>query len=174
MSGAPAPAKPPRKKELVSVNLTFTSQKLVHAACEQMDYGETESYTECLLFWYGNAKSAAIAVALSPWQFANHFGASFVVYNKVELARRFGEMRARLPWVYDFHPRNSIFPQQLCEFEDYLAHQPEPQTFIIKPDKGCAGAKDQIGPRIRGSVKLKGVRRLPEICFAFSFESAQV
>jgi tubulin polyglutamylase TTLL6/13 len=104
-----------------------------------MGFEETTSYTDCALFWYGNAKSAAIGSTLSPWQFANHFGASFAVCNKVTLARRLEEMQSILPSVFDFHPRNFIFPQQLREFEQYITAQPEPETFIVKPDTGHAG-----------------------------------
>jgi tubulin polyglutamylase TTLL6/13 len=76
---------------------------------------------------------------LCPWQFANHFGASFRVCHKVELARKFEEMRSLFPAVYDFHPENFIFPQQIQEFENYMRAQPAPKTFIVKPDQGCAG-----------------------------------
>jgi tubulin polyglutamylase TTLL6/13 len=139
MSRAQPPAKVSKDKETVYVNLTFTCQGVVHAACEQMGYVETISYADCLLFWYGNAKCAAIASTLLPWQFANHFGASFCVCNKVELARKFEEMRALLPLIYDFHPRNFVFPKQLRDFERYMRGQTELPTFIIKPDKGRAG-----------------------------------
>jgi tubulin polyglutamylase TTLL6/13 len=144
MSRAKPPARAAKRKEAVCVNLTFTTQEVVHTACKQMGYEETDSYTNCHLFWYENAKCAAIASTLTPWQFANHFGASFVLCNKVELARRFEEMRSLLPSIYDFHPRNFIFPQQLRAFESYIRHQPEPETFIIKPDKGCAGQRIRI------------------------------
>jgi tubulin polyglutamylase TTLL6/13 len=120
-----------------------------------MGYEDTASYHDCLLFWYGNAKSPAIAAVLSPWQFANHFGASFHVCNKVELARKFEEMQILFPFVYDFHPRNFIFPQQLGEFECYIRHQPEPTTFIIKPDKGRAGQRIKLVQGFEGLSHYK-------------------
>jgi tubulin polyglutamylase TTLL6/13 len=148
------------KKKPIYVNLTFTSQGVVHLACEQMGYEETDSYSDCLLFWYGNAKSAAIASTLSPWQFANHFGASFLACNKVELARKFEQMRSLFPSVYDFHPRNFIFPQELRAFEDYIRAQSAPRTFIIKPDKGRAGQRIKL---IQGFEGLAHYRD-PAVC----------
>jgi tubulin polyglutamylase TTLL6/13 len=138
-SAAAPPAVPPANNNPVRVNLTFTNQEFVRKACEDLGYAQTESYSDCMLFWYANAKSAAIASTLSPWQFANHFGASFALCNKVTLAQKFAAMQAILPSTYNFHPRNFIFPQQLREFERYIGRQTEPETFIVKPDKGCAG-----------------------------------
>jgi tubulin polyglutamylase TTLL6/13 len=155
MSRAAPPAKASTTKEQVYVNLTFTDQDLVRTACEQMGYAETSSYTECLLFWYGTARSAAIATTLSPWQFANHFGASFLVCNKVELAHKFEEITALFPSVYDFHPRNFIFPQQLRDFEQYMRDQPEQKTFIIKPDKAGAGHGIKLVQGFEGLSRYK-------------------
>jgi tubulin polyglutamylase TTLL6/13 len=150
-----AQAEAGNERDRISVNLTFTKQALVHAACQQMGYAETSSYTDCLLFWYQNARSAAIASTLSLWQFANHFGASFVVCNKVELARRFEAMRAVLPLIYHFHPRNFIFPEELRVFEDYVRHEGENQTFIVKPNERGAGYGIKLVQGFEGLQRYK-------------------
>jgi tubulin polyglutamylase TTLL6/13 len=155
MSRTQQPPSGPKTKEPIYVNLSFTDQELVHQACAELGYLETKSYTDCLLLWYGNAKSAAIASTLSPWQLANHFGASFGICNKVELARGFAEWRDLLPAVYDFHPRNYIFPQQLREFETFIPRQSTPTTFIIKPDKAGAGHKIKLVQGFEGLSNYK-------------------
>jgi tubulin polyglutamylase TTLL6/13 len=144
-----------KAKGTISVNLTFTEQDVVHRTCEELGYSETASYTECVLFWYGNAKSAAIATTLLPWQFANHFGASFQICDKVGLARKFEEMRTRFPSIYDFHPQNFIFPEEVPAFRTYMRNQTDSPTFIIKPDKGGSGRRIKLVQSFEGLSNYK-------------------
>jgi hypothetical protein len=136
-----ARAKRTRKKKPLLVNLPFTNQELVHTARTQMGYAE--------MAWYRNAKSAVIASTLSPWQVANHFGASFLECNKV---------RVLLSSVDDFHPRNFIFPRQLRDFEGFIRDIPGRKTFIVKPDKARAGPRITGLPRMRFSLFVKRIQ----------------
>lgn len=130
---------PKKKTNPILVNLSFTNQEIVFQACEELGFEATTSYSGCLLYWYKDARAAAIGSSLFPYQFANHFPVSSDIWSKVSLAKNFEKMQNLRPDIYDFHPKNFILPGQFNQFKQYMISHNNTKTFIVKPSEEGAG-----------------------------------
>lgn len=111
---------PKRNSKPVWVNLKQTKYPIVKTVCRSLGYRPTKSDSKGMLIWTDSGGTTDVASYLEPWQFYNHFSATWQIAHKIDLAKNYQRMESLLPDIYNFHPKTFILPYQINDLKTYM------------------------------------------------------